>query len=142
MPYVMDNNDLHNMEYNIEHNYNNLNNTTDTVNEIYNGGIMLGLLFFDLYLIIKCVIYRSNYEYNINRQIEAINNEIYNYNYNTVKIVNEIDNEDCSICLDKLYDEESNKEIISLDCNHLFHKECVDPWVNTNKNCPLCKRNI
>ena len=59
------------------------NNSTNTVNQIYNGGLMFGLLLFDLCLIIRCVIYRSNYEYGINRQIEAINNEIYNYNYNT-----------------------------------------------------------
>ena len=137
MAYV-DNNDLNN----IEHNYNNLNNTTDTVNEIYNGGIMFGLLFFDLYLIIKCVIYRNNHEYNIHRQIQTINNEIYNYRYNTVKIINDFENEDCSICLEKLYDQENNKEIISLECNHLFHKECVDPWIINNRNCPLCKRNI
>ena len=136
MPYVLDNDNLHNMEYNLN------NNSTNTVNQIYNGGLMFGLLLFDLCLIIRCVIYRSNYEYGINRQIEAINNEIYNYNYNTVKILNDIDNEDCSICLEKLYDEENNKEIISLECNHLFHKECVDPWINKNKNCPLCKRNI
>ena len=134
MPYVLDNDNLHNMEHNLN------NNSTNTVNQIYNGGLMFGLLLFDLCLIIRCVIYRSNYEYGINRQIEAINNEI--YNYNTVKILNDIDNEDCSICLDKLYDEESNKEIISLDCNHLFHKECVDPWITRNRNCPLCKRNI
>ena len=140
MPYVLDNDNLHNMEYNMEHNLN--NNSTNTVNQIYNGGLMFGLLLFDLCLIIRCVIYRSNYEYGIHRQIEAINNEIYNYNYNTVKILNEIDNEDCSICLEKLYDEENNKEIISLDCNHLFHKECVDPWITRNRNCPLCKRNI
>ena len=136
MPYVLDNDNLHNMEHNLN------NNSTNTVNQIYNGGLMFGLLLFDLCLIIRCVIYRSRYEYDIHRQIEAINNEIYNYNYNTVKILNEIDNEDCSICLDKLYDEESNKEIISLDCNHLFHKECVDPWITRNRNCPLCKRNI
>ena len=136
MTYVLDNDNLHNMEYNLN------NNSTNTVNQKYNGGLMFGLLLFDLCLIIRCVIYRSNYEYGINRQIEAINNEIYNYNYNTVKILNDIDNEDCSICLEKLYDEENNKEIISLDCNHLFHKECVDPWITRNRNCPLCKRNI
>ena len=42
----------------------------------------------------------------------------------------------CSIC----YDNEKI-EWCKLDCNHLFHFECVDLWVKRNKSCPLCRKN-
>ena len=65
--------------------------------------------------------------------------------HNKVVVIEEISEEPCSICLEPLYDKEAlenNKPVISLKCNHMFHKECLDPWIKTNKNCPLCKNNV
>ncbi len=42
---------------------------------------------------------------------------------------------DCSICLDKL----NTKTIKMLPCNHLFHKKCINEWLKTSIQCPLCK---
>lgn len=47
--------------------------------------------------------------------------------------------EDCSICLDKL-----TNDVVSTECNHLFHKSCIEKWIQTNrstiiKNCPNCR---
>lgn len=35
-------------------------------------------------------------------------------------------------------------ELRFLPCSklHHFHIECVDPWLESNKSCPLCKRKI
>ena len=49
----------------------------------------------------------------------------------------------CSICFENLTD----KHIIKLECNHLFHKECLESWYNSNsidatKSCPLCRDKI
>ena len=44
----------------------------------------------------------------------------------------------CSICL-----ESTKKEIITLKCNHSFHKNCIQKWFKTdsvNLSCPLCRR--
>ena len=41
---------------------------------------------------------------------------------------------ECSICLDNI--EEKNK--YSLQCNHIFHKECISKLLN--KFCPLCRK--
>lgn len=27
-------------------------------------------------------------------------------------------------------------------CRHVFHKVCVDPWLNEHCTCPICKLNI
>ena len=54
---------------------------------------------------------------------------------------------DCSICLEEI-SFSNKKDIIELDCNHLFHKECLNPWIrnslrlNNNAGCPLCREII
>lgn len=29
-----------------------------------------------------------------------------------------------------------------LPCMHLFHTDCVDQWLVTNKHCPICRVDI
>ena len=45
----------------------------------------------------------------------------------------------CSICLD---DFNSEKEVIFLDCKHIYHMECIIEWINKDASCPLCRKNI
>lgn len=44
----------------------------------------------------------------------------------------------CSICLDIL----TNTNIITTNCNHSFHTECLNLHKQYNDNCPLCRRKI
>ena len=41
--------------------------------------------------------------------------------------------ETCSICLDTI------DNLFVTNCGHYFHKRCIDRWLNTNDNCPLCR---
>ena len=44
---------------------------------------------------------------------------------------------DCCICLEIL---DKDNEIVSLDCKHMFHYNCL---VNVKNNkCPLCRKEI
>jgi hypothetical protein len=43
----------------------------------------------------------------------------------------------CSICLES---NELNHEYSELDCNHIFHKSCLDKWLTVNNTCPLCRK--
>ena len=27
-------------------------------------------------------------------------------------------------------------------CNHSFHRSCIDPWLERNVHCPVCRRDI
>lgn len=46
-------------------------------------------------------------------------------------------NTSCSICLE---DFEVGEKLRVLPCNHLFHLECIQPWLTERyPNCPLCK---
>lgn len=42
----------------------------------------------------------------------------------------------CSVCIEKFKDEDTCRE---LRCHHLFHKNCIDAWLEDNIKCPLCR---
>lgn len=43
---------------------------------------------------------------------------------------------DCTICQENYKDGE---EIVTLPCGHLFHKECIWPWLLRHATCPTCR---
>lgn len=46
----------------------------------------------------------------------------------------------CAICLDDLVDEDIVRGLI---CGHVFHKDCIDPWLTQRKGvCPTCKKDF
>jgi hypothetical protein len=45
----------------------------------------------------------------------------------------------CAVCLE---DFEENDEMRQLPCRHLFHRPCIDKWLQRNKVCPLCLQDI
>ena len=44
----------------------------------------------------------------------------------------------CSICLN----ENKKYRNLTCSCGHTFHKKCINRWLNSNNDCPLCKRII
>ena len=50
------------------------------------------------------------------------------------------EHKECSICLEPI---EENKEVKKLiNCNHYFHKSCINTWSYNNNTCPLCRKHI
>lgn len=46
----------------------------------------------------------------------------------------------CAICLEDLEDQDVVRGLI---CGHVFHKDCIDPWLTRRKCvCPTCKRDL
>ncbi|XP_076239186.1 uncharacterized protein LOC143182207 isoform X2 [Calliopsis andreniformis] len=72
---------------------------------------------------------------------ESIESHTFPHKYKRVKKVeNEEDViEKCTICLSEFEDSESVRR---LPCMHLFHINCVDQWLCTNKRCPICRVDI
>ncbi|VDM10155.1 unnamed protein product [Wuchereria bancrofti] len=47
--------------------------------------------------------------------------------------------ERCSICLEEY---KEGQELRVLFCGHEFHPKCVDPWLLSNRRCPLCQYDV
>ncbi|KAL0461364.1 UNVERIFIED_CONTAM: RING-H2 finger protein ATL54 [Sesamum latifolium] len=48
-----------------------------------------------------------------------------------------IDGCDCSICLNEFQENESLRLLPK--CSHAFHVMCIDTWLRSHKNCPVCR---
>ena len=58
--------------------------------------------------------------------------------YKKVKCDNtELLNSQCPICIDTYKPTEYYRK---LNCEHIFHKKCIDRWIKRDKNeCPMCR---
>ncbi|KAF8377257.1 hypothetical protein HHK36_030632 [Tetracentron sinense] len=47
---------------------------------------------------------------------------------------------ECAVCLSKFREGEKMRE---LKCNHVFHKDCLDKWLqHDSATCPLCRSSV
>ncbi|KAI3513719.1 hypothetical protein L1887_21058 [Cichorium endivia] len=53
---------------------------------------------------------------------------------------NLIDGTDCSVCLSEFQDDETLRLLPK--CNHAFHIPCIDTWLRSHTNCPLCRAGV
>ncbi|WCJ30615.1 RING/U-box superfamily protein [Euphorbia peplus] len=51
----------------------------------------------------------------------------------------EEDGKRCAICLE---DFEIREMVMMTPCNHMFHEECIVPWVKSHGQCPVCRASI
>ncbi|XP_064933897.1 E3 ubiquitin-protein ligase RNF128 isoform X2 [Columba livia] len=49
------------------------------------------------------------------------------------------DGDSCVVCIEPY---KPNEVVRILTCNHLFHKNCIDPWLLEHRTCPMCKCDI
>jgi predicted nucleic acid-binding Zn-ribbon protein len=69
-------------------------------------------------------------------------------NISSTWVYNVPTNTDCTICrcnlsTPSIYNQEKGMDsyVVSGDCLHSFHQECIKPWVDKNKSCPICSKN-
>jgi len=46
---------------------------------------------------------------------------------------------DCSVCYNSF---KKGEKIRKLPCKHIFHDECIKPWLEKNITCPNCRLNL
>ncbi|KAJ9185193.1 hypothetical protein P3X46_004851 [Hevea brasiliensis] len=49
----------------------------------------------------------------------------------------ECNEEICSVCLCEFNEGEQIRELP--ECLHMFHVSCIDMWLNSHSNCPICR---
>lgn len=56
------------------------------------------------------------------------------------------DEKNCSICLEEFKtndtNDNNNNETKTLPCKHVFHKSCIDKWIELRNLCPLCRTRV
>jgi hypothetical protein len=127
------------------------NNNTDTEPPLlYSLNIFFSLAIFTFTSIqlARCYYKLENYitnqrnrHNNIRRPLNRNRNRNVDINsINTLVVCDELPDNVCSVCLDEFKEEDVLKK---LNCNHIFHKDCLEPWLNNNnRNCPLCRTDI
>ncbi|XP_045831889.1 RING-H2 finger protein ATL54-like [Trifolium pratense] len=51
-----------------------------------------------------------------------------------------IEGTECSICLNEFHEDETLRLLPK--CSHAFHISCIDTWLRSHTNCPLCRAGI
>lgn len=51
-----------------------------------------------------------------------------------------IEGSDCAVCLSEFQENESLRLLPK--CSHAFHVPCIDTWLRSHSNCPLCRSNL
>lgn len=46
---------------------------------------------------------------------------------------------DCAVCKEEFVPTE---EAIELPCQHMFHEDCIKPWLKVNGTCPVCRHSV
>ena len=81
---------------------------------------------------------RRNYEERIRQQFnEHENNEL--RRESIVMFGSILTNEMCSICYTNYI---IGDQLTTLNCNHYFHTQCIDPWLAQHNTCPLCREVV
>ncbi|KAI1718130.1 ring finger domain-containing protein [Ditylenchus destructor] len=42
----------------------------------------------------------------------------------------------CATCMDTF---KLNENVAQLECQHIFHRECIEPWLRKRNTCPICR---
>ena len=132
----------HPFPHNDPHNSNYPNSTSHfMINGVFGLNIILGISIITIIgvYILRCIdLQRENTR--IIRENRRSRQRINVNNLNTLLLCNELPDESCSICLE---DFKTGDNIKKLNCTHIFHKECLEPWLNdNNRNCPMCRTDI
>ncbi|KAL5779799.1 hypothetical protein ACOSQ2_010536 [Xanthoceras sorbifolium] len=51
-----------------------------------------------------------------------------------------IEGTECSVCLNEFKEDETLRLLPK--CNHAFHISCIDTWLKSHTNCPMCRASI
>ena len=43
----------------------------------------------------------------------------------------------CPICFD-----DNTESLVSTPCNHIYHSACIEKWLKSHSNCPLCRKQF
>lgn len=88
--------------------------------------------------IITLLLNNSLYDSEVKRNDDIILNAE-TQRYSTLDSALQNQNTFCSVCQENF---ETESSVCILDCNHVFHDNCMREWVKYNQKCPNCRHPI
>ncbi|VVA98228.1 unnamed protein product [Arabis nemorensis] len=76
-------------------------------------------------------------ECNKNRQALDVTNGLHMQEVSSSEVNTE--SRECIFCLESLANGET---LIQLNCNHIYHSDCLGPWLEIHGDCPYCRRLV
>ncbi|CAL5322471.1 unnamed protein product [Camellia sinensis] len=64
----------------------------------------------------------------------------YNYTKDNIDLVSKTHDKTCAVCLSEFLDGEQIR--VLPDCLHPFHVPCIDMWLYSHSNCPICRTDV
>jgi len=52
----------------------------------------------------------------------------------------ETDDSSCAICQEAY--KVGQDTIVALPCKHVYHEDCIGPWIKRTSSCPMCRRPV
>lgn len=72
-------------------------------------------------------------------KITISENEFEKFKNEKLKDLTQLNDKKCTICMEQYNIEEY---VVTLDCNHIFHKDCIKHWLcKENVKCPVCRKD-
>ncbi|KAI6690198.1 hypothetical protein NL676_027026 [Syzygium grande] len=69
------------------------------------------------------------------------NSVAYSYSVSRVKYTSKADGQvECVVCLMGFEEGESIKQL--QQCKHFFHSSCIDLWLYSHSDCPICRTSV
>lgn len=56
-----------------------------------------------------------------------------------LELLTKVQEKTCPVCQDDLIIEQS---VIEMPCKHVYHLECLEPWLKLHNSCPTCRYEL
>lgn len=79
---------------------------------------------------------------NTNTNDQTLINSLPSFSFNSITYLRSSSSStlDCAICISK-FENHDQLRLLPICC-HAFHSRCIDAWLLTNLNCPLCRSTV
>ena len=118
----------------------------NTLNNLFNRIMLLNDTYInDSDTVMNMVLERSREDSYPKKKIEIKNTKIIFKNIDeSVNQEYNLKSKKCPICIDKFnIDTTVKNNIIAItECEHIYHKKCIEDWCKEGNNCPVCRKNL